>query len=456
MLESLTFFRKFIFLFVLALAAPSAVVARGVTPASADSTVVVDSDDALLDIGADNPGGDLFMLRLRRHGVFSPFDMRQAVFDRYDLVDSLTVATPMPSDSLFRSDAFNWLDDLWFNERQVRQIRQRYMMANPALVRYNERLLPEPPRKFHIEVDPSSARLTFVPDTLAIPGADTTTPEIKLKLDPKHWLHAFDARLQFSQAYISPNWYQGGSNNLTMMLGLMYNVKLNQNYHPNLMAEFNSSYKLSVNGTPEDSLRNYNISEDLLQINAKAGVRAWKKWFYSVNAMFKTQFFNNYKINTRTLQAAFLSPSELNVGIGMTYNYVNKPRKFTFDASISPLSWNMKTCIHPDMNVEDYGIRPGHKTVHEFGSNAELKIDWHICFNIHYVSRVYAFTDYEYFQGDWENTITFDINRFLQTMLQFHLRYDSSTPRPDDTTKWHKLQLREVLSFGFNYKFSTI
>lgn len=426
---------------------------------TANPTALTDStasvlDRTMLELADGSDGSEPFILKLRNHSVFTPFDMRPAVFDTYDLADSLSLSTPLPSDSLFVSDAFNWLDDLTLNEKIVRQTRQRYMIANPLSTRYNERLLPEPPRKFHIEVDPTSARLTFVPDSL--PVSVDVAPDINTSVDKKHWLHNFDARLQFSQAYISPNWYQGGSNSLTAMLGVTYNVKLNQNYHPNLMAEFNSSYKFSANGTPEDSIRNYNITEDLLQINAKAGLRAWRKWFYSVNMLFKTQFFNNYEINSRQLRAAFLSPAELNVGIGMTYNYTDSKKKIGFDASISPLSWNMKSCIHPDMNVTDYGIRPGHKTAHEFGSNAELKLDWKISYNIHYVTRLYAFTDYKYFQGDWENTFTFDINRFLQTMLQFHLRYDSSTPRPNDTTKWHKLQLREVLSFGFYYKFATI
>lgn len=424
-----------------------------ITPIAADS-LPGSLGNTMLELADGSNGENPFMLKLRRHTTFSPFDMRPAVFDTYDMVDSLSLSSPLPSDSLFASDAFNWLDDLSFNERLVRQTRQRYMIANPQLTRYNERLLPEPPRKFHIEVDPASARLTFVPDSLPVLAG--ATPDLKITVDKKHWLHYFDARLQFSQAYISPNWYQGGSNSLTALLGITYNVKLNQNYHPNLMAEFNSSYKFSVNGTPEDSIRNYNITEDLLQINAKAGIRAWRKWFYSVNMLFKTQFFNNYEVNSRQLRAAFLSPAELNVGLGMTYNYVDKKKKLTFDASISPLSWNLKTCIHADMDVTNYGIRLGHKTAHEIGSNAEFKLDWKISYNIHYVSRLYAFTDYEYFQGDWENTFTFDINRFLQTMLQFHLRYDSSTPRPDDLTKWHKLQLREVLSFGFYYKFATI
>ena len=70
------------------------------------------------------------------------------------------------------------------------------------------------------------------------------------------------------------------------------------------------------------------------------------------------------------------------------------------------------------------------------------------------MSRLFVFTDYTYLQSDWENTISFDINRFLSTQLYVHVRYDSSTPRLEDS-KWHTWQIKEILSLGFSYKFAT-
>ena len=84
-----------------------------------------------------------------------------------------------------------------------------------------------------------------------------------------------------------------------------------------------------------------------------------------------------------------------------------------------------------------------------------MKFEATINYNIHYTTRLFIFTDYSYIQGDWENTVTFDINRFLSTQLQFRLRYDSSTPRVENS-RWHLWQINEVLSFGFNYRFSTL
>lgn len=300
------------------------------------------------------------------------------------------------------------------------------------------------------KIDPSKSRLSVKEqnvDSISVVG----NTEIKRR----NWLHSFNGSLQFSQAYISPNWYQGGNNNLNMLLNTEFNIKLNEKFHPNLLFETSVKYKLGMNSAPEDTLRNYSISEDLFQLNSKFGVRAAKRWFYSVQLQFKTQIFNGYKSNSNDLKASFLSPGELNVGLGMTYNYANKKNTFTFDASISPLSYNLKSCINSRMHETDFGITAGKKTVSDIGSSGEGKLKWQIAHNISLSSRLFVFTDYKYFQGDLENTLSFAINRFLSTQINVNMRYDSSSPRIADS-KWHKFQLKEILSFGFSYSFKNL
>ena len=70
-------------------------------------------------------------------------------------------------------------------------------------------------------------------------------------------------------------------------------------------------------------------------------------------------------------------------------------------------------------------------------------------------SSMFAFSDYESFYADWENTVIFEINRFLTTELRANLRYDTETPACDDPS-WKKLQVKEILSIGFAYKFSSL
>lgn len=380
----------------------------------------------------------------------APFFM-PAVFDTYSLTKNAESYDPMTSPFPEAGSPTAWIDRRVARNSRLNAFMQDYMVANPGLVRYNMADLPRPPKEFTMEVDPATAKITvheFVRDRKQM-AEIAQAPEISRI----NWLHSFDGALQFSQAYVSPNWYQGGNSNLNMIVNALYNVKLNQAFHPNLIFETTVSYKLGLNNAPEDTVHNYNISEDLFQINTKFGVKAAKRWYYSVNGQFKTQLLNNFKTNSRELTAAFLSPSELNVGVGMTYAYTNKKNTFTFNASIAPLSYNLKTCTNSRLNPEAFGIKPGKHSVSQYGSNAELTWQWKLSYNITYNSRMFIFTDYNYVQGDWENTLAFDINRFLSTRLYAHLRYASNAVR-DLESKWSKLQVKEILSIGFAYKFS--
>ena len=392
-------------------------------------------------------------IAVRNHAVVAPYDLREAVFDYYYMGDTLSLKTPLPSDGLFPSDAFNWIDDAVMSANILTQARQRYMIANMQQVRYNERLLPEPPRKYHVEVDPLTAKLVFYEDSII--SAPVLPTNLAIEVKKRHWIRNFDGLLQFSQAYISPNWYQGGSNNLTLLLNILYNVKLNQTYHPKLLCEASVAYKFSITAAPKGSLRSYNISEDLLQLNGKFGYNAWHHWFYSISGQFKTQFFNNYDPDSPDMKAAFLSPAELNIGLGMSWSHDDKKRRIQLGASISPFSWNMRACLNDKVDPTTFGIPEGKKVIHDIGSSAEFTFNWQITYNISYSTRVFVFTNYKEVQGDWENTLSFNINKFLSTQLYVHLRYDSLTPQVEGS-KWHKWQLREVLSFGLAYNFSTI
>ena len=409
------------------------------TPVEITDTVTYVSHYDVVDDYAVDP--DLFP----RYVPSLPAFYRPVVFDTFHFIDPVPMTgAQLPADSLY-----GWLDRLGFQEQLIANARQRFIIDNPAAVVYNEAHLPEPPKHFVATVDPTTAVIT-IEEIKAVPAV---APDIEPEFEKRHWIRKFNAALQFSQAYVSPNWYQGGNNNLNALASVYYNVRLNPKMHPNWLFETTFQYKLGINDTRDDELRNYSISEDLLQLNMMAGYKAAKGWYYSSNLTFKTQVLNSYKTNTYDLKAAFMSPAELNVGLGMTYNHTNAKKTFTIDASISPLSWNLKTCLNHKMDETALGLKPGHSTLNQIGSNAEVKISWNITSNISYRSRFFVFTDYEYVQGDWENTFNFAINKFLSTQLFFHARYDSSVPSNPD---WHKLQLKEILSFGISYSFSSL
>ena len=374
------------------------------------------------------------------------------VYDSYQL-DAGHKSMPSPNTGeLYSLDAGDaWLQEAMENSARTRQLRQRAMIDNPQLVAYNANRLPEAPPEGVIASDPRQGKLTIAPPQVSVP--DDVTPADAPDLKIHNWLHVFNASLQFTQAYISRNWYQGGENNLALLGSINWNCNLNQDVHPNWLFNNALSYKLGIATTHGDSIRNYLINEDHFLFSSQLGYKAVKNWYYSAMLQFTTQFLNNYKTNTRTMTAAFLSPAELNVGLGMTYNY-KKADDRMFTLAIAPLSYNLKYCRNiTDIDPTRFGIDAGHHSKSTFGSNFEAKLLWRFTPNVMLTSRLYMFTNYEYVQGDWENTLDLSISKYLTTQFYTHLRFDRSVARDDDWKFW---QFKEILSLGVIYRFATV
>lgn len=371
-----------------------------------------------------------------------------AVFDTYEFADSSSLLEPEFSGV----PQLRWAEEAEALQRRQSKLLRNLFYQNPQLIPYNLALLPEAPKRYTAVVNPQDHTIEIRELNAELPAQATlevTEPQ------KRHWIRAFAASLQFSQAYVSPNWYQGGNNAINAQANILYNVKLNEAYHPNLLFETTVQYKLGINNAPDDSIHAYNISDDLFQVTSTFGIKAWKKWYYSLNLLFKTQLLNSYNSNSHQLRSAFLSPGELNLGLGMTYNYANTPGTVKLNISLAPLSYNMRICTNHAIDPTLYDIAENHHVKHKFGSSAELKFFWQIAHNISYNSRIFGFTNYQQAYADWENTLAFEINKFLTTQIYAHLRYDTATP-PVENKKWHKLQVKEILSIGFAYKFSSI
>lgn len=415
-----------------------------------------DEDDEAIDgfgLLADTVAADTFQpLPFLPVSTLPKIAFLPTVFDGFQHLDSVPLADPAPY-LVEGGEGMTWLRVLANQGRQYRQLKQTYMLYNMPSVRYNINTMPKPPAKYEATVDPQKATITIT--EIKSDKSSVAAEAQGVKYGRRNWLHNINAMLQFSQAYISPNWYQGGNNSINGIGSFRWNVKLNNKFHPNYIFEATTQYKLGLSNAPQDECHDYLITEDQFQFNATAGIHAFRRWFYSMNMMFKTQLFESYPSNSKQLRAAFMSPGELNFGLGMTYNYVNPKNTVRLDVSISPLSYNLKVSTHPGIPVTSFGIREGHHTNSEYGSNAEVRFSWNIMWNISYNSRLFVFTDYDYAMADWENTLNFSVNRYFSTQLFFHTRFDTSRGRMPDST-WHRWQLKEILSFGLQYQFKTI
>lgn len=343
----------------------------------------------------------------------------------------------------------DWLRASLLADRIQQDFLYEMMLDNSGLIDYAYWDLPEPPR-----LPEEDTSFDAYLKKLDLPEVDNTKVELRVwEIDKTHWLHTLNTGLQFSQAYLSDNWYQGGNNNISLFFNFLWDVQLNPVWHPNFMLQSTLSYKLGLNSASQDTHHNYSISQDLFQYNFKMGLKATNNWYYSLTTQFKTQMLKNYEANSDVLKADFLSSGDLTVGLGMTYSKSNKSKTVVFNASISPLSYNLKTCISEKIDHSKFGMAQDKRFVNEIGSSAELTFKAVIAKNINYNSRLFLFSDYKYFLSDWENTLSFQFNRYLSTQIYAHLRYDTSVSNPD--SKWGKLMLKEILSFGLTYTFST-
>lgn len=410
-----------------------------------EQPVIVESvSDSLLRVYGARPDFDPFEMPLSLPSSF----FLPMVYDTYHFQKPLEIGEQLYSGN----DAMRWLEDYDVLARTMADRRSYVMLNHPEIVSYNLSTLPEAPQQYVAVINPSDFSITIDSEAPAPLEVPTLAPE---EVKKRHWIRTFNATVQFSQAYVSPNWYQGGNNNLNALANIYYNVKLNQEFHPNLLFETTAQYKLGINNAPDDEIHNYNVSEDVLQVNSTFGIKAAHRWYYSVTGQFKTQVVKSYKSNSYNLSSAFLSPGQLTAGLGMTYNYANNAKTVTFDASIAPVSYQLLTCINKEIDPATYGIDNGRRVKHSFGSTAEFKLAWKVTHNIRFSSRIFVFTDYSGLQADWENTLACDINKFLSTQIYVHARYDTDTP-PCADESWHKLQIKEIFSIGFQYKFASL
>lgn len=358
--------------------------------------------------------------------------------DREDLPVAFGSATP---DWLSRSrKAYGFQEDFVY----------MMMIRRPELIEYAYWDLPVPPR---LPKEDRSFRGFLKRQELPAPIGTGSVP-VGAGNERINWLHTFNIALQLSQAYVSDNWYQGGNSYLAFLGNFLWDVQLNPVYHPKLIFQSTLSYKLAINSTPDDEYHKYSVSQDQFQYNLKAGYKAVNNWYYSFIAQFKTQFLNSYPANSLSRTASFLSPGELNLGLGMTYSKENEKKTLKFSASISPASYNLKICIDPEVDHSQFGIRQDRKWLNEIGSNAELNFYAKLWGNTTYTTRLFIFSDYKMLQTDWENTLNFQFSRLFSTQIYAHLRYDTSVDS-SISHKWKKLMLKEILSVGISYTFST-
>ena len=259
------------------------------------------------------------------------------------------------------------------------------------------------------------------------------------------WYKQATGLVQFSQGYVSGNWYQGGNSSFAMYANVKGIIKYDaKNW---VTWENTGEWQEGFSTALGDSLRKINMTDDVFKIYSKLNVRIKAEKLYgSFSIDFQTPFFNTWKENTNTLKTGTFTPIRFNWALGVDY----KPIK-NMSMVFAPLAYKLvyaKDTINVDRSV--YGISSGNM-LSTFGSSVRFEWKWRPLREIYLETVFYAYTNYKMFEVDWEITCDFIINRYMSARVMLHPRYDSSAIVEGDTHA--KMQFKELISIGFAHKF---
>ena len=295
---------------------------------------------------------------------------------------------------------------------------------------------------------PLRHKVEYVKDNEEVPEVHPDVPLEIVVARPNFWTFSGDYYLQFLQNYVSGNWYKGGESDYSMLSS----VTLQANYNNKQKVKFENKLelKLGMLTSRGDTLHNVRTSEDLIRYTGKLGLQATKNWYYTLQLIAQTQFMRGYKSNDSKVYSDILSPLNLNFSLGMSYNVNVFNGRLTGSIQLAPLAYNFKYVGRREL-AADNGLDAGKHTKNEFGSGCTFDLNWEFSDMIKWKTRLYAYTTYKRMQMEWENTVTFQFNRYLSSNLFIYPRFDDSTATKDDSLGYW--QFKEYLSIGFAYSF---
>ena len=338
---------------------------------------------------------------------------------------------------------------------QVENMAYLYLQSNhPSLFKYSINKMPSE----KITLITNTEKTTVSVEKTGVNMEQIGAPK-KFIPDRKYWISSFESALKFSENSTSDNWHSGPTKRT--ILNIFTRNILKYNYEKNLI-KWDNDMEVKVNfyNAPNDTLRQYKVNDDLLRLHSNFGVKALKKWYYTLDGEFKTQLFSNYQENTTQLQAAFLSPYIFNLGLGMKYGHTQKfkrpDRSVELTLNLAPFAYTYMGTKNTDIDLGRHGFPKddetgGHKRyLSKLGStidfNMTVKPNWDVVWK----SRFRYFTSYDRIISEFENSFDFALSRYFSTLLYLHIRYDDGVTRANPSDSF--FQWSQLMSFGFSYK----
>lgn len=365
-------------------------------------------------------------------------------FDKYKLFSSSTFYNDVAQEKLGLDGATK--DSL---NKEIDAALMNIYLKHPELIKVSETKLDEAGAVKQEIKEPIENKETIVEKAAdaVVDQVAAPEPEVVVK-KPNFWTYKGDYNVQFLQNYFSGNWHKGGESNYSMLAAAV--MEANYDNKSKLKWDNKLEMKVGFMTSRSDSLHKFKTTEDLIRLTSMLGLQATKKWYYTLQVIAESQFYRGYKSNDLMVYSDFFSPFKLNVALGMTYNVEWFNKKLTGTINLSPAAYNYRYVGRLDLGPR-FGLETGKHSLHDFGSSLKADLTWQIAENIKWKSRLYGFTSYKRAEIEWENTLTFQFNKYISTNLFVYPRFDDASSVKDDKTGYW--QLMEYFSLGFNYSF---
>lgn len=269
--------------------------------------------------------------------------------------------------------------------------------------------------------------------------------------DTTYWKKKGSTSLTFGQTSFS-NWSAGGDNSVSVLGAFSTSL----NYEKNRWIWDNSidlGYGLSYQGG--DQIKN----DDRIILATRVGYKVSKLWSYAAELSFKSQFYKGYgrypvEDGDRYI-SKFMAPGYVYASLGMNYTHPTEDLKIF----LSPVTEKITFVLDDFLSEQGvYGVSPGKKVLTEFGSMAKATYSKKFTENMLFKSTLSLFSAYKTFGNvdvDWANSLDWKLNQFFTLKVDLFLLYDNDikTIDKDGNPRGAKVQLKEVLGFGFGYIF---
>lgn len=351
-----------------------------------------------------------------------------------------------------------WFQWLWLKNRQNDSIGIRVENLN----RNSMRLLVDESVNLSRLTQRTSVEVNRIHPTNAIEHKLQKVHTRKPKLSP--WKLEGNAYSGFSETFINPFWSKGGKSSASTLSTFNYSAKYSKGklkWDNGVDAKLGFIYYADDN---PNAIRDFHKNSDNFEINSRFGYSAFKEWYYSAEANFKTQFFEGYKNNNEEIaNSSLFSPAYLTFSAG--FDYKPKPNLSTF---LSPISIKTTYVLNPNVDEKIYGLDEGKTRKSRIGMTGRVDYSTKLFENISLKTRNSIFINFGFKNEEWqfiklpdfdsETSIDFKVTRYINVQLNLHLIYDKEL-----TSTWidsneveqsgTRLQFKQFMTLGISYRF---